>query len=101
MVVAAGLAVPAFVDVDGCCILEVLRELHFSHMGWKRMERLSSRAGSAALYTSTGMSSDPGVFPADICLMTFESAFFFQQFLVIICIEDMKDCPSDIHNLHS
>ena len=25
VLVAAGLAVPTFVDVDGCCILEVLR----------------------------------------------------------------------------
>ena len=65
------------------------------------MVSLSSRAGSAALYTSAGMSSDPGVSPVDICLMTFESTFFFQQFMVIICIKDMKECPSDIHNLCS
>ena len=62
------------------------------------MVSLSSRAGPAALYTSAGMASDPGVFLVDICLVTFESVFFFQQFLVI-CIKDMKDRPSDIHNL--
>ena len=50
-VVAAGLAVPAFADVDGCCILDVLRELLFSHMGWKRMLSLSSRALSVASAT--------------------------------------------------
>ena len=36
VVVAAGLAVPAFVDVDGCYILEVLRELLFFPHGLEK-----------------------------------------------------------------
>ena len=136
MVVAAGQAVLlAFVDVGDCGIPKVLRELFFSHMGWKRVI-------PPALYTSAGMASDPGVFLVDICLMAFSSAlilsqascmlssllrmglqmlvnvaflwaggvvilaclkgstFFFQQFLVI-CIQDMKDHRSYMHNLRS
>ena len=81
--------------MDGCFIPEVLRQLLFFPRGLHKDGKLVKQAGSAALYTSAGMPSNPGVFLVDICLTTFDSAIFFQQF-VVICIEDMKDHPSGI-----